>query len=415
MQQPLTSKADSPRFSGEWEVKRLADFASIRNHKVLPSNVPRDTPCVELEHIESGAGSLQECSTAQHSTSAKYCFCSGDVLFGRLRPYLRKYWHADRDGICTTEIWPLMVDPMQADSRFLYAIAQCDRFIETASISYGTHMPRADWGILRNFRVRLPKVAEQYAIGEVLSDVDGLLESLDSLIMKKRVIKHATMQRLLTGASRLPGFRGKWVTRRIGEISDIDPENLPSNTDRDFRFNYISLEQIETGTLLGFSEERFQTAPSRARRVLRYGDVLMSTVRPNLMAHFLYKCQVDNAICSTGFAVLRSKNKLCNPGFLYEHLFGHIVNRQIEQMLVGSNYPAINSYDVRRIKIPLAPTADEQAAIVSVLSDMDDEISALEKRRDKVRAIKEGMMQQLLTGRVRLPLPAESEDEELVP
>lgn len=292
---------------------------------------------------------------------------------------------------------------------YLYSYIGLDRFHS------GSGVPTLNRNDVHQQVVACPPVSEQRAIVEVLSDVDELLEALGSLIIKKRVIKSATMQQLLSGVSRLPGFSGKWMTKRIGDISDIDPENLSNSTDQDFKFNYISLEQIEAGILLGFSEERFQTAPSRARRILRDNDILMSTVRPNLMAHFLYNNQVDNAVCSTGFAVLRSKNKLCNPGFLYAHLFGHIVNRQIEGMLVGSNYPAINSYDVRRIEIPLAPTVDEQSAIVSVLSAMDAEIAALEKRRDKVRAIKQGMMQQLLTGRIRLPLPAESGDEELVP
>ena len=161
MQRLLTGKTRLAGFSGEWETKRLSEIASIRNQKVLPSIVGVDTPCVELDHIGQGNGRLLGCSTAQNSKSPKYRFFSGDVLFGRLRSYLRKFWYADRDGICTTEIWPLMTDCQQADSGFLYAIVQTDRFIQAASISYGTHMPRADWGVIRNFEVRLPRVREQ--------------------------------------------------------------------------------------------------------------------------------------------------------------------------------------------------------------------------------------------------------------
>ena len=109
-QQLLTGRTRLPGFSGEWEVKRLGEFASIRNSKVLPSNVDLDTPCVELEHIGQGDGRLLKCATARYSTSSKYRFFSSDVLFGRLRSYLRKFWLADRDGICTTEIWPLIAE-----------------------------------------------------------------------------------------------------------------------------------------------------------------------------------------------------------------------------------------------------------------------------------------------------------------
>ena len=203
MQQLLTSQTRLPGFHGEWEVKRLGEIASIRNQKVLPSNVGIDTPCVELGHIRKGNGRLLQCSTAQNSRSPKYRFFSGDVLFGRLRSYLRKFWHADRDGICTTEIWPLMTDSQQADSGFLHAIVQSDRFIEAASISYGTHMPRADWGVMRNFEVRLPRVREQLAIAEILFDLDAELAALEARLEKTYDLKQAMMQELLTGKTRL--------------------------------------------------------------------------------------------------------------------------------------------------------------------------------------------------------------------
>ena len=255
---------------------------------------------------------------------------------------------------------------------------------------------------LKRVVVPIPPPSEQRAIAEALSDVDGLLGALENLIAKKRAIQQAAMQQLLTGRTRLPGFSGAWETKRLGDIADVDLENLPGSTNPEYGFNYISLEQVEAGRLLDYTEETFQTAPSRARRILRRDDILMSTVRPNLMAHLFFRGQISNAICSTGFAVLRCKRNLSTPGFLFAHLFGHVVNRQIDKALAGSNYPAINSRDVQLIEIPCPPEVREQRAIAAVLSDMDDEIAALERRRDKTRAIKQGMMEQLLTGRVRL-------------
>ena len=203
MQQLLTGQTRLPSFSGKCRTKRLGDICSIRNQRVLPSNVDIDTLCVELDHIGQGNGGLLEYSTAQDSTSSKYRFSSGDVLFGRLRSYLRKFWHADRDGICTTEIWPLMTVSQQADSGFLHAIVQSDRFIEAASIAYGTHMPRADWGVMRNFEVRLPGVREQRAIAAVLSDMDAEIAALETRRDKTHDLKQAMMQELLTGKTRL--------------------------------------------------------------------------------------------------------------------------------------------------------------------------------------------------------------------
>ena len=190
-------------------------------------------------------------------------------------------------------------------------------------------------------------------------------------------------------------FSGEWETKRLGEIADINPQNFSSNTDPDYKFNYITLEQVDSGKLLGCSEEVFRTAPSRAQRILQNGDVLMSTVRPNLMAHLFFQEQVPNAVCSTGFAVLRAKSDLSVPYFLFSQLFSDGVNDQIDKILSGSNYPAINSRDVNLIEIPCPPHISEQRAIAEVLSDVDGLINALDALIAKKHAIKQATMQQL--------------------
>lgn len=254
---------------------------------------------------------------------------------------------------------------------------------------------------VRRVRVVLPSEAEQMAIAAALSDVDALLTKLDQLIAKKRDLKQAAVQQLLTGRRRLPGFAGPWTTACIEELADVDPSALPAGTTPGFAFNYISLEDVDRGSLNGWSEQTFATAPSRARRLLRPQDVLVSTVRPNLQSHLLFAGGLGDWVCSTGFAVLRAKPGRASPRFLFECLFSSVVTRQIESMLTGSNYPAINSGDVRRLVVP-APECDEQAAIASVLADMGAEIAAIETRREKTRQLKQGMMQALLSGRIRL-------------
>ena len=191
--------------------------------------------------------------------------------------------------------------------------------------------------------------------------------------------------------------------KQLQDISEINPQNFSSNTNPNYEFNYISLEQVDAGKLLGYSEEIFRTAPSRAQRILQNGDVLMSTVRPNLMAHLFFYNQVPNAVCSTGFAVLRAKRDLSVPYFLFSQLFSQGVNDQIAKILAGSNYPAINSSDVKLIEIPCPPQTSEQNVIAKALSDVDGLLNALEALIAKKQAIKQAVMQQLLTGKTRLP------------
>lgn len=242
---------------------------------------------------------------------------------------------------------------------------------------------------------------EQNHIGTALSDADALIEGLERLIAKKRLIKQGAMQDLLTGRRRLPGFSEEWVDYTIHDVANVDPEALGAGTAGSRIINYISLEDVNCGVLNGWSETSFRDAPSRARRILRQYDVLLGTVRPNLQSHLLFDQKGDNWVGSTGFAVLRTRLGLCSPRYLFELIMSHVIGRQIDELIAGSNYPAISNREVQTLRIAL-PSLDEQNAISTILSDMDAEIRALETRLEKARQIKEGMMQNLLTGRIRL-------------
>ena len=285
----------------------------------------------------------------------------------------------------------------ELDARFTaFSVNQTVKFaIES------TGVPQLTAPQVGKFLVPAPPVDEQRDIARALADVDGLLISIEGTIQKKKAIKQAAMQELLTGKRRLPGFEGEWEVKRLGDIAEIDPESIGAGTPPDFHFNYISLEDVEHGNLRSCSEQVFASAPSRARRRLRRNDVLVSTVRPNLLSHLLFGESGGKWVASTGFSVARCKPGMACPGYVFAHLFAEGVNRQIEALLTGSNYPAINSKDVRALEIPLPPYP-EQCAIAAVLSDIDTELSALEARRDKTRDLKQGMMQELLTGRTRL-------------
>jgi type I restriction enzyme S subunit len=255
---------------------------------------------------------------------------------------------------------------------------------------------------LKRMPVAFPRSKdEQASIAHAAAEIEAFISSLESLISKKRAIKQAAMQELLTGKRRLPGFEGEWVVKRLGDITSIDPESLGNNTHPNYCFNYISLEDVYQGSLLGWSEQEYVSAPSRARRKLRPNDVLISTVRPNLKSHLLFDQEGGEWICSTGFALLRCNKDTIEPAFVYFHLFGDSISKQIEALLTGSNYPAINSRDVRNLEIPV-PALLEQKEIVRILKSMEDELISLAQQFEKASSLKQGMMQQLLTGKIRL-------------
>ncbi|MCX6583346.1 MAG: restriction endonuclease subunit S [Candidatus Aminicenantes bacterium] len=194
----------------------------------------------------------------------------------------------------------------------------------------------------------------------------------------------------------------KWETKKLGEIAEINTDNLMNNTNANYSFTYVSLEDVQQGLLKNSTKCVFDSAPSRARRKVQKSDVLLGTVRPNLKSHLFIKNDVKDFICSTGFAVIRSNKNEVKAEYIYYHLFGYIIERQINTLLIGSNYPAINCKEIKSLTIPLPPLP-EQEAIASGLSDVDALITALDRLIVKKRNIKQGAMQQLLTGQKRLP------------
>ena len=193
-----------------------------------------------------------------------------------------------------------------------------------------------------------------------------------------------------------------WELKKLGKVGEIDKKSLNSNTDKEYEFDYISLSDVDSDQFsIKTSKQKFKNAPSRARRIVKKGDVLLSTVRPNLEGFTIIRDEVKDLIASTGFAVITSKNELHNE-YLFNFLFSNIIKRQFHKLLVGSNYPAINSSDVKNLKIPLPPLP-EQKKIADCLSTWDN---AIEKQSALINALtdrKKALMQQLLTGKKRLP------------
>lgn len=191
-----------------------------------------------------------------------------------------------------------------------------------------------------------------------------------------------------------------WEVKHFEDVADIDRESLNGNTPKDYEFDYISLSDVDSDDFkIETTRQVFSTAPSRARRVVKQGDILMSTVRPNLQGFSLIRNKVKDLIASTGFAVITAKE--CSNEYLFQYLFSQGIERQFYQLLVGSNYPAINSSDVRTLKIPLPPLP-EQRAIAQVLSTADAAIHTTEKLIAQKELCKKWLMQQLLTGKKRL-------------
>jgi len=377
----------------EWKTMVFSEIASCRKDRIDPRKSGTQEFCIELEHIESGTGRLLGNTQTGYQSSLKAVFQPGDVFFGKLRSYLRKYWLADREGVCSTEIWVLVANSSLALSEFLYQIVTTEQFIDIASTAYGTHMPRSDWNLVKNYNVAVPPVKEQCAIAQTLSDVDGLIAALDKLIAKKRNIKTATMQELLTGKKRLPGF-GEGKGYKNTEVGVI-PEDW---------------EVIKLGDILKIRHGKSQHEiidPNGIYPILATGGEIGRTNTP------LYS---EPSVLIGRKGTIDSPRYMDTPFWTVDTLFYSEIFNKTDAKFVfykfylidwysyneASGVPSLNAATIEDINQAFPALKEEQCAIASILSDMDAEIAALEKRRAKTQAMKQGMMQELLTGKTRL-------------
>lgn len=161
-----------PEFSrsGPWKPLPFGELALLKNDKISPRTAPTSLPCIELEHLESDTGRILGSTKVTPSMAVKNRFEAGDVLFGKLRPNLRKYARPDFDGVCSQEIWVL--SGLLADNGFLYQLVQTDRFFQAAMETTGTRMPRADWKTVEKSVFFLPAPEEQQYLARFLSAAD---------------------------------------------------------------------------------------------------------------------------------------------------------------------------------------------------------------------------------------------------
>jgi type I restriction enzyme S subunit len=262
------------------------------------------------------------------------------------------------------------------------------------SFQAGGNRQGLNFAQVRSIRLPVPPLPEQRAIAAALSDVDALLAGLDRLIAKKRDLKQAAMQQLLTGQTRLPGFQGEWAVKRIGEISQIAMGRTPPRLNQAFwgrGYKWLSIADLKS-KIVSTSHEEITELAASMMTIIPKGTLLMS-FKLSLGRLCFAGCDLftNEAICSF--------NKLeANADFLYYVLGRTDFSLYGKQAVKGYT---LNKESLNLIKVHL-PLMPEQSAIAAVLSDMDAELTALEARRDKTRALKQAMMQELLTGKTRL-------------
>jgi type I restriction enzyme, S subunit len=246
--------------------------------------------------------------------------------------------------------------------------------------------------------IPVPSQDEQHAITTTLSDVDTLLEALDRLIAKKRDLKQAAMQQLLTGQTRLPGFHDDWELKQLGDVAHINMGQSPDS--RNYNQSGIGIPLIQGNADIENRKSIKRVWTTQITKTCDEGDLILTVRAPvgSIGVASEHSC-LGRGVCS-----LKPIN--AHALFLFHAMV--FVESQWKILEQGSTFTAANSAQIAEFPLMIASTLEEQTAIAAILSDMDAELAALEQRRDKTRALKQAMMQELLTGKTRLISPGDA-------
>ncbi len=410
-----TNESQTIHVPHDWKLGKLADFGVFRSGNGFPlafqGHQSGDFPFFKVSDL-SGEGNQLFMNNANHYISegvrkklGAIRFEPGSIVFAKIGAaiFLERKRLLTQESCLDNNMMAFTLTDDKAFPRFFHYLFQR---IEIGKLVSTTALPALSGQHVGAVSILIPSPEEQRAIAEALSDVDGLINALDALIAKKCAIKQATMQQLLTGKTRLPGFSGEWEAKRLEEIASFfKGSSLFKKTDMSLDGKRRCIHYGELFTTYGecISEVLHGTDREGSYFYSVSNDVLMpaSDVTPNGLA--TASCiSESNVILGGDILVIRVPTNILNGVFL---AYAIKINRnQVMQLVTGTTVYHLYGRDMANFKFDL-PSVQEQNAIIRVLSDMDAEIAALEHRRDKTIAIKQGMMQQLLTGKVRLLKP----------
>jgi type I restriction enzyme, S subunit len=394
----------------DWRVVKLGEVCKLINGRGFKPHEWRDRglPIIRIQNL-NGSG---EFNFYEGTYDKKIEVLPGQLLFAwsgsRGTSFGPHIWRGEL-GILNYHTWKVSVNSFEADKLFMFhLLKQLTKEIEDDAHGASALVHTQKWE-MEAFQIPLPPTkAEQEAIAGALSDADALIQSLEQLIAKKRLIKQGTLQELLTPPgedvvenawkttpecsqsspsparqpTRLPGFSGKWQRCRLGEIAQLyQPQTISAD-----KFTQEGYPVYGANGFIGFfnkyNHDTWQIA------ITCRGSTCGTVNR------------VPGKSWITGNAMVANCGN--NDGIVKEYLYYALKGTDLTDCITGSGQPQIVRGPLFRVSVAIPPTKAEQTAIAAVLSEMDDEIEALESKLSKARLLKQGMMQELLTGRIRL-------------
>lgn len=317
-------------------------------------------------------------------------FCDEtDVMIGRYGPPIFQIL-TGLSGAYNVAL--IKATPKDIEKKYLYYILKQDKlfkYIELLS-QRSSGQTGVDLKGLKEYNIPFPTdIKEQKAIATALSDMDDLILSLEKLISKKKLIKEGAMEELLTGKKRLDGFDNEWYEKQLGEITVINMGQSPDS--KNYNQKNYGLPLIQGNADIDNRKTIVRNYTSQITKIANEGDVIMTVRAPvGKVGVAKFDCCIGRGVCS-----IKCKNR-----FIYHYMI--YLESSWANLSTGSTFDSVSSSEVAKVIINIPKDDKEQEAIAKILSDMDNEIEILERKLDKYKNIKSGMLEDLLTGKRRL-------------
>ena len=411
-------KYDNGVLPDGWEMVRLGDVAALRNTQVTPSKT--DTrPYIALEHIEAG-GSLIDQAEARHAISNKTEFRSGDTLYGKLRPNLRKVVRIKFDGVCSTDILAIH-GKENVDRHFLSHMVRSDLLHEHAMRGIaGTKMPRTSWGHLQKYRFACPPLPEQRAIADVLDSIDEAIERTEAVIAATETLRDSLLHELLTRG--VPGWHTEWkdvpgigtipADWEVVRLRDILVIDQPGAWGSDPTPESPGVSVLRAADLTRDGRVDASTAAKRClserdlkRRLFSDGDIILerSGGGPGTpVGRIALVSGLGTIYCNNFCQQLRVDDVRCNPVYAVKalwHRYLRGVTARLEHQTTGIRNLDYDGYLSHPIPLP---QINEQQAIIDVLSGMESRLEATRAELVALTKARSTFSDALLTGRSRV-------------
>ena len=380
-----------------WEILEFWEFAEQWKNKYTPKEW-ENLRCIELEHIEQWNWNIKWRINSSEQKSVKNVFKKWEILYWKLRPYLRKYWLAQRDWVCSGEIWVLNSKNNLCCNEYLYRIIQSFQFNQIANVSSWSKMPRADWDFVCNYPFPLPTITEQKIIVNILWITDNTITKIQNMIENLELRNKWLIQQLVSWKLRLKWFSWSWKLMRFKDIFIPFKEKAWNN-------NYELLSVTKDGiySQREYFNKEISSDDVSEYLVIKKWDFAMSGLNFRMWsAHMLY--EYEAWIISPAYKTFHIKNENVYTDFMRFFIESSSMRRALVwssvqwASIVRRNLDS-EMLENRQFSIP---TLEEQKTIANVLNKATKQLDLYKQKLEKLQELKKWLMQQLLTWKVRV-------------